>query len=328
MNYFLNHGYKDLKYNNPKKRKSEQAKNIKSEPLVDSLKKMIGRPPRLTLEEIVWKFKEDIGSKEDLLANPKLLFNAELIKRAKGNKEHWFWVAKHLSRRIKGLNNCWYGKENSIVSFLLKQTGWFDKSEAIEMSYRLAFLAEKERRKKLGLKAKIRMANEERKKKLSKKIKEMWEKDEQYKEKCLNGILNRKKIKSSTALIKEKKLDLKDNLNKTELVYTYFLRNYEKLIDECKKIQNLIVKIDRDYKEWLLKRIDETKKEYCSLKPLMGIYILYCQKYKKLLFFDELEKIDFELTSLLRSLYQNEYVIFEELKEKEENIEIKIKKTS
>lgn len=315
MNYFLNHRYKDKVKKNLQEIKQKKIK----EPLVEGLRKKAGRPAKWSIEEIVAKFKDYIGSKEDLLADPSLLFNSQLKKKAKGDKNHWFWCAKYLYKRVDGLENCWYGKKDSIVYFLLQQTGWFDEQEAIRISIALEDISKKEWRNKIGKKAKSRMTDEEKRKQIGEKIRLKWKNDENYIKKTMEAIANKKNSKKNlTKQIHkdEKNNEQKNNQKYDEKIQSYFVKNFQKILVDIESIKNPIVKIDENYREWIIsEKINKNIYRYKRLKPLIGVYLVYCQKYKKILTIKDLEEIDFELVFLIKKLYKNEFNVYNEIKD-------------
>ncbi|MCX8163057.1 MAG: hypothetical protein N3D10_00695 [Candidatus Micrarchaeota archaeon] len=248
-----------------------------------------------------------------------MVFNARLLKEAKNNKEHWFWVAKHLPKRVKGLENRWYGSEKSVICFLLLQTGWFNRAEAVELSYRLENLAKERSKQLLSQKAKERMQNEKRRLSLSLKIKEKW-KDIEYKNKTIEKLrlsVEKQKLKNSLTKLSKNTLD--------KLIYEFLEKNYEKIKNKVKVIENPIVEIDEKFRGWLkLKQKEKGSDlylEYCVLlEPLAALYLLYCLENKKVLLFKELERLDQEFAQLLELVYKKEEDILNLIEKKIELI--------
>ncbi|MEM4137464.1 MAG: hypothetical protein QXV64_00105 [Candidatus Anstonellaceae archaeon] len=292
---------------------------LNKKPLEENIiknKEKSGRPPKYTLEQLIKKFKKYIKSKDNLLKNPSLLFNRRLLLEARGNKEHWFWSAKHLPLRIKELENKWYGSENSIVCFLLKSTGWFSDQEAISLSKELHSLAKHSAAKKISKNAKERFKDKAKRKQVSLKLKIKW-KDKNYKnnilEKLVLASLKRRQLKRNNSSPSQPIINL-DESTKYFLIRNFFKKNYTKIKKLQKKINqdsSSLIKISNNHREWILENFENNNSilRYVILPPLIGVYLLYCQKERKILNFEKLSKIDFDFYKILTKLYKDEFEI-------------------
>jgi len=273
------------------------------EPLIDKPFSS-GRPP-MKIEKILEDFKKEFISKENILSNPTILAYNRLDRKYKSIQGHFFHSLRNLHKRAYSIHGGWYSHKGPLAYVLVK-IGWFSEQEVGPFLKNVKKQFSLEIKEHLSKKASQRMKIINNRIKIAQTLKDKW-KEESFRQRMLNVFEQKKETRSLIAKKLWKRKDYRQKLTLC-LRISNFLKSKE--FSNLKEKFSLnsnepIIRIDTNNREWLLTDKSHFSLGYSRLPPLVGLYSLICLKHKKILPFNEIEKISKKLAFLLEEKYSS-----------------------